>query len=169
MPKNKVQSDQLYNWSDIHGTKDNKSSPAKTKSTPSQAASFADRSARFTHRAIQALWQARMQMCGGARPRSQVLPIHQSPWKKTRDGLRACRIPWEGEGLFGELSQGQRNPRRTLLHQPRAIAPKGTFLEGFYANLRSQHECVVFNQCGGDSPYLRQHVGTSDAIRCSFI
>lgn len=169
MPKNRILSDQLYNWSDIHGKKDKKSAPAKTKNTPSQAPAFADHSARIADRAIQALWQARMQMCGGTRSWSQVLPVHQSPWEEARDGLCPCRIPGKGASLFGELPQGQRNPRRTLRHQPRAFAPKGASLEGFYANLRSQYERVVFYQCGGDSPYLRQHVGTSDSIRCSFI
>jgi len=169
MPKNRVQSDQLYNWSDIHGTKDNKSSPAKTESTPSQAPPFAGHSARLADRAVQALWQARMQMCGRARPWSQVLPVHQPDWEKTRDGLYPCRIPGKGESLFGELPQGKRDPGTTLCHQPRAFAPTGTFLKGFYAHLRSPHERVVFYQCRGDSPYLCQHVGTSDAIQCSFI
>ena len=169
MPKNRVQSDQLYNWSDFYGTRHNESSPAKTKNTPSQASSFAGHSARFADRAIQALWQGRMQMCGGAWPWPQVLPVHQSPGEEARDGLHPCRIPGKGKNLFGELPQGKRDSRRTLLHQPRAFAPAGTFLKGFYANLRNQHERVVFYQCRGDSPYLCQHVGTSDAIRCSFI
>ena len=82
MPKNRVQSDQLYNWSDFYGTRHNESSPAKTKNTPSQASSFAGHSARFADRAIQALWQARMQMCGGTRPWPQVLPVHQSPGRR---------------------------------------------------------------------------------------
>jgi hypothetical protein len=165
MPKNRVQSDQLYNWSDIYGTEDNKSSPAKTKKTPSQAPSFAGHSARLTDRAIQALWQARMQMCGRARPWPQVLPVHQPVREEARNGLYSRRIPRKGKSVFGELSQGKRNLRRTLLYLPRAFAPKGTFLDGFYANLRSQHERVGFHQCWGDRPYLRQHVGTSDAIR----
>ena len=169
MPKNRVKSDQLYNWSDFYGTQDKKSSPAKARNTPSQAPSPAGHSARFADRAIQALWQARMQMCGGARPRPQVLPVHQSDREKARDGLRSRRIPGKGESLFGELPQGKRNSRRTLCHQPRAFAPAGTFLKGFYANLRNQHERVVFYQCRGDRPYLCQHVGASDAIRCSFI
>ena len=169
MPKNRVQSDQLYNWSDIHGTRHNESSPAKTKNTPSQASSFADHSARFADRAIQALWQARMQMCGGARPWPQVLSVHQPAREEARDGLHPCGIPGKGENLFGELPQGERDSRRTLLHQPRAFAPQVTFLGGPYGNLRSQRERVVFYQCRGDSPYLCQHVGTRDTIRCSFI
>jgi hypothetical protein len=169
MSKNMVKSDQFYNWSDTHGTKHNESSPAKAKNTPPQVSSFAGHSARFTDRAIQALWQARMQMCGGTRPWPQVLPVHQLPQEEARDGLHPCRIPGKGENLFGELPQGKRNSRRTLLHQPRAFAAQGTFLGGPYGNLRRQYERVAFYQRRGDSPYLCQHVGTSDAIRCYFI
>lgn len=165
MSKNRVQSDQLYNWSD-NERKGSESSPAKTKNTLAQAPSFTGHSSWFADRAIQALWQARMQMCGGARPWPQVLPVHQSAREEARDGLHPRSIPGKGENLFGELPQGKRDPRRTLRHQPRAFTPKGTFLGGPDANLRSQHERVVFHPCRGDSPYLRQHVETSDAIRC---
>lgn len=165
MFKNSVQSDQLYKWSDINGRKVSKIAPAETKSTPARTASLAGHIAWIAYRAIQALRQAWMQMCGRTWSWSQVLPVHQPRREKTGDGLHPRRPPGKGGRIFGKLPQGKRDLQRTLCHQPRAFTPQGAFLGGPHATFRSQCKLTVSHQCWGDSNYLCQHAGTRDAIR----
>lgn len=169
MSKNKVQSDQLYDWSDNHATNNHQNSPPKTKNTPSQASPFAGHAAWLTDRTVQALRQARMQMRERTRSWPQVLPIHQPVREEARNGLRPRGVPRTGKNLFAELSPRQRNPGRTLLHLPRAFAPQGTFLDGCFTNRRNRHEYFDSPPCRGNCSGLRQHVGTGDAIGSWFM
>lgn len=164
MFKNSVQSDQLNKWSDINEREVNKIAPAETKSTPARTVPLAGHIAWIAYRAIQALRQAWMQMCGRTWPWSQVLPVHKPTREEAGDGLYSRGTPEKGGRIFGKLPQGKRDSQRTLRHQPRAFTPQGAFLGGLHATFRSQCKLIVSHQCGGDSNHLCQHAGTRDAI-----
>ena len=96
--------------------------------------------ARLANRALQALWQAGVQMCRRSRSWPKVLPVGKLSWRATADGLRAT-------GKFGghprarrQLPRGTHDARRGLRDQPRAVtAPRGAVRIGGERNVAAAH------------------------------
>ncbi len=87
------QADQLYTWSDnyaphIAQTDFVRLAKAKAAAVTPVAATRSS-AARFTHRALQAVWQAGMQMRPRSRSWPQVLPLRELYRPKAANGLRA--------------------------------------------------------------------------------
>ena len=133
-------SDHVYNWS------------AKLLKkillcvTPAPAGAAAKTStigcgtARLADRALQALWQVRMQMCGGPRPRPEVLPVGEFSRRAAADGLRAAERPGDDPYARGQLSRGTRGARGDLRDQPRTVtAPRGALRAGGERSVAAAH------------------------------
>src|SRR6478609_9087428 len=128
-----IQSDQLYTWSDENPepahcriAKTPQRSSAPTASAPVDPP-------RFSHRALQTMRQAGMQMRRRSRPWTQVLFVGQLPRFAAANGLCAagvlrpnCRVP-------GQLPSSPRDPRGDLRDQPRTAAPPRAALKTCYA------------------------------------
>ena len=122
-----IQSDQFYTWSDAN----TQTALCRIAETPQ--CSFAATPAppsdppRFSHRALQAMWQAGMQMRRRPGAWPEVLSLGQLPRLAATDGLRAagllhpnCRVP-------RQLPSSPRDSRVDLRDQPRTAAPtRGT-------------------------------------------
>ena len=117
--------DHLYTWSDNHTH-----SPAPTvfccfaptsPAAPAPAAAARSSVARFPHRALQTLRQAGMQMRPRPRSRPQVLPLAQSLWSATANGLRPPGLLSPGFPISGSLPSAPSDRGRDLRHQSRAV------------------------------------------------
>src|SRR5437016_13636650 len=121
-----VESDQLYTWSDrneekracCHLETTSSGSPAPTASTQGDPARLADR-------ALQTLWQARMQVRRWSRSWTQVLPFGKLPGIAAADGLCAAGVARPNFGVRRQLPPGPRDLRGDLRDQPRTAAPPG--------------------------------------------
>lgn len=118
-----VESDQLSTWSDdtsesIHCrfAEAPQCSLAPVSFAPSDPP-------RFSHRALQALRQARMQMRRRPRPWPQVLSVGQLPGFAAANGLRTSGVLRSNGRASGQLSPITRDPRVDLRDQPRTAAP----------------------------------------------
>src|SRR6266849_10554888 len=88
-----VESDQLYTWSDGNEKEPACCHPEKTPSSPRAPVAPAQGDpARLADRALQTLWQARVQMRRRSRPWPQVLSVSELPGLASANGLCAARI-----------------------------------------------------------------------------
>jgi hypothetical protein len=118
-----LESVQLYTWSDEH-TKGIRCRTAKTSQCScAPTASAQIDSAGIHHRAIQALWQAGMQMRRRARSWSQVLSVSELSRPASTDGLCAAGGLRRDGGIDRQLSPNARNSGDNLRDQPRIVAP----------------------------------------------
>jgi hypothetical protein len=127
MNRPRLSSDQLFTWSD---TNDKKAHVRLAKAPPGPSAQTplsGSHPPRLAHRTLQALWQARLQMCQGSRSRPQVLPLRKlSPFAPT-NGLCAAGVPRPDQEVSRQLSARSRNLRGDLRDQSRTAAPpRGT-------------------------------------------
>jgi hypothetical protein len=117
-----ILSDQFYTWSDeySHGTR------CCTSQTPqcpcTSVAPTPIHPAWFPDRAIQAMRQARMQMCRWSRAWTQILSVGELSGPAAADGLRAPGDLWAGVGVSRQLSTDPRDSGRDLRDQPRVAA-----------------------------------------------
>jgi hypothetical protein len=96
--------------------------------------------ARLADRALQALRQARMQMCRRSRSWSEVLPVGELSGRATADGLRAAGKSGGHPRARCQLPRGTRGARRGLRDQPRVItAPRGALRIGGERNVAAAH------------------------------
>jgi len=117
-----VQSDQLYTWSDICA-RENLFRLAKTPPISSAATAPTHRDPPWlAHRALQTVWQARLQVCRRSGARSQVLPVSKLSGLSTSHGLCAARVLRSGHRIPRQLSTNPRDFRGNLRDQPRTIA-----------------------------------------------
>src|SRR5262245_3485413 len=128
-----VESDQLYTWSDenpgpthCHIAETPECSPAPIASAPCDPP-------RFSHRALQTLRQARMQMRGRSGPWPQVLFVGQLSRFTAANGLRAAGILRSSGRVPGELPSSPRDPGGDLRDQPRTAAPPRGALKACHA------------------------------------
>ena len=125
----KVESGQLYTWSDGH-TKGTFCRAAKTsQSSCAPTASAQIDSAGIYHRAIQALWQAGMQMRRRPRAWPQVLSVDKLSGTAAANGLHTAGGLWANGGVDRQLSPGPRDSGDNLRDQPRITAPSRGALE----------------------------------------
>ena len=131
-----LQSDQLYTWSDEYA----KRARCRTAKTPQRSgASTAPAQidpARLPHRALQAMWQAGLQMRRRAGTWSQVLSFGELSWPATTNGLRATGCLWANSGVSRQLSPKSRDPGDDLRDQPRTAAPSRGALERCHERVR---------------------------------
>jgi hypothetical protein len=116
-------SDQLLAWSDENIETDHSRLAKAPPSAPAPITPAQSCPPWFPHRALQALWQARMQM--RRRPRSwpQVLPVGELSRPAPTNGLRPARVLRAGERVSGQLPPRPPDLRGDLRDQPRAPTP----------------------------------------------
>lgn len=112
-------SDQLYNWSDKYEEND---CPVAIEAHHASKTAFrveVSLTSRLSHRTLQALREAGLQMCGGQGPRAEVLRFCEQAGKPPRDGLRFPGTRTKSPSLSRKLSTTQRCARRDLGYQSR--------------------------------------------------
>src|SRR5262245_62510279 len=108
----RLQSDQLYTWSDIDGkqihcriAKAPQRSPAPTPAAESDPPWLPDR-------ALQTMWQARVQMRRRSRSWPQILSFGELPGLAATNGLRAARVLRPDGRVPRQLPPGDRKSTR---------------------------------------------------------
>src|SRR5579864_319740 len=146
MSFSRVKSDQLYTWSDRN---EETRACCHLEKTPSSASAPATPAqvdpARLADRALQTLWQARMQVCRRSRSWPQVLPLGEPSGLAAANGLCAAGVSPPDCRVHRQLSPSPRNLRSDLRDQPRTVAPPGGALKGRYARSALRPPCI--NRC----------------------
>src|SRR6266852_2402179 len=128
----RVESDQLYTWSEKNG----KPACCRLEKTPSSpptpTATAQGDPAWLADRALQALWQAGVQMRRRPRPWPQILPFGEPPGLAATNGLCAARVSRSDYRVHCQLPPGARDLRSDLRDQPRTAAPPGGALNGHH-------------------------------------
>jgi hypothetical protein len=121
-----ILSDHFFTWSDIYA-KEILRRLAKTPSgSAGQAAAPRWHPSRFSHRTLQALWQAGLQMRQGSRPWPQILLVRELSECAPASGLCSAEPSCGDQEIPRPLSTRSRNLRADLRDQPRAAAsPRG--------------------------------------------
>src|SRR5713101_8354517 len=128
-----VESDQLYTWSDINEEKRACYRLEKTPSSPrAPTAPTQGDLTRLADRALQTLWQARVQMRRRPRPWPQVLSVGELPGLASANGLCTAGISRSDCRVRRQLSPSPRDLRGDLRDQPRTAAPPGGALNRRY-------------------------------------
>lgn len=127
--RNDLISDHYGDWSATFAGTIAPVSPEPAKTPPAPSAALVCASPRIAHRALQTLRQTRMQMCSGAGPRAQVLPLHQSAGRNARYGLCPTGCSRYGRSIPGELSFRARDSRPDMQHQSRTSPSQGTSID----------------------------------------
>ena len=123
MNQSRISSDQLFTWS---ATNENKVHVRleEAPSDPAAQASFpSSYPPRLSHRTLQALWQARLQMRKGSWSRPQVLPVCKLSPYAPANGLRTAGVSPPDQEVSYELSSRSRDLRGNLRNQSRTTAP----------------------------------------------
>lgn len=128
--------------------------PAPTPADPA-AATARSSTPWFSHRALQTLWQARLQM--RSRPRSwpKILSLGQSLRATTANGLHSPGFLSPDHRISGQLSSASSDFGRDLRHQSRVAIPARCIL-------RNRHESCLSRdlgslRCRTRQPAPRQH------------
>src|SRR6516164_5508762 len=121
-----ILSDQLYTWSDENTEPDYRRLAETPRYPPAPAAPAPSDPARFSHRALQTLRQAGMQVRRRSRSWPQVLFVGQLSRRAAANGLCAAAVLRSDGRVPGQLPSSPRDPRSDLRDQPRtAAAPRG--------------------------------------------
>jgi hypothetical protein len=116
-------SDQFLTWSDENTETDHRRLAKAPPSAPAPIAPAQSCPPWFSHRALQTLWQARLQMRPRPRSWSQVLSFGELPRPAFANGLRPARVVRAGERVPGQLSPRSPDLGGDLRDQSRAPAP----------------------------------------------
>src|SRR5882724_2283563 len=124
-------SDHVYDWSERSIKQDIVGIAQAPTELAARAAAVGRDLARLADRAVQALRQARLQMCRRPRSRPEVLLVSEFSRRAAADGLRSagryCRHPRAGR----QLPSGALGAGGGLRDQPRVItAPRGAVRAG---------------------------------------
>lgn len=121
-----IESDQLYDWSvELEGDVSDCVATQKDGASPPNASARCC-SARLSDRALQAVRQARVQVCSGTRARPEVLPVRQPAQDATADAVRTEGEPRRSGRALGQPPASAADHRRDLRDQLRVAAPQGT-------------------------------------------
>src|SRR6266403_926951 len=118
-----ILSDHSFTWSAIYEKKILPRSTKASSDSSRQAASPRWHPSRFSHRTLQALWQARMQMRQGPRSWSEILLVRELSECATASGLCSTELSCRDQEIPRPVSTRSRNLRTDLRDQPRAAAP----------------------------------------------
>src|SRR5215831_19889730 len=145
-------SDQLLTWSDEYIETDHRRLAKAPPSAPAPIASTQGCPPGFPHRALQTLWQARMQM--RRRPRSwpQVLPVGKLSRPAPANGLRPARVLRAGERVPGQLPPRPPDPGGDLRDQPRAPTPSREALKNRHERSTVSSPCTDRSGSGRRAP-----------------
>ena len=146
MNSSRIQSDQLNTWSDRNAQGIRRHIAKTPQSTSAPTATAPGGPSRFSHRALQTMWQTRMQV--RRRPRSwpQVLSFGELPGLAAANGLRTAGVSRSDCGVPCQLPASPRDLGGGLRDQPRTVAPaRGA--------LKSRHDRSTFrppcdDRCG---------------------
>lgn len=151
-------SDQLLAWSDENIEADHRRLAKAPPSAPAPIAPAQSGPPGFPHRALQTLWQARMQM--RPRPRSwpQVLSVGQLSRPAPANGLRPARVLRAGERVSSQLSPRPPDLGGDLRDQPRAPTPSREALKDRHERSAVSPPCTDRSGSGRRAPrqYARQ-------------
>ena len=115
-------SDQLLAWSDENIETDHRRLAKAPPNAPAPIAPAQSYPPWFSHRALQALRQARMQVCPGPWSWPQVLPVGELPRPASANGLRPARVLRASERVPGQLPPRPPDLGGDLRDQPPAPA-----------------------------------------------
>src|SRR4029453_10302543 len=104
-----LESDQLYTWSDEDSEPVHCRIAETPQHSPAPTAPASSDPPRFSHRTLQTMRQAGMQMRRRSRPWPQVLPIGQLPGLAAANGLRAAGALRANGGVPGQLPPSPRD------------------------------------------------------------
>jgi hypothetical protein len=153
-----ISSDHVYDWSDRSIRKTLVCVAQAPAGIAAQTATLGCSVARLVDRALQALWQAGLQMCRGSWSRPEVLPVGELSRRAAADGLRATGKSGSHSRARRQLPRGTHDARRGLRDQPRAAAaPRGALRLGGERNVATAHptdrrfrRCAAPRQHGRD-------------------
>src|ERR1700691_1041724 len=140
-----LQSDQLYTWSDKNENRTRCHLEKTPSSSPAPTAPAQGDPARLLDRALQTLWQARMQVRRRSRSWTQVLPFGELSRLAAADGLCAAGVACSDCGVCRQLPPAPRDLRGDLEDHPRTAAPPGGALNGRYERSAVRPPCA--NRC----------------------
>src|ERR671919_140666 len=127
----RLQSDQLYTWSDDYSRPTHRCTAEASQRSLAPTAPAESDPPRLPDRALQTMWQAGMQMRRRSRPWPQVLSFDQLPGLAAANGLRAAGVIRAHGGVPGQLPPNPRDPGGDLRDQPRIAAPpRGALRDG---------------------------------------
>jgi hypothetical protein len=133
-------SDHVYDWSARSLEQDTVGVAQAPASIAAEASAVGCGAARLADRTLQALREARLQVRGGPRPRTKVLPLRELSGRAAADGLRATGESGSHSRTCCQLPRGAHDARRGLRDQPRAVtAPRGAVRAGGEPNLAAAH------------------------------
>ncbi len=138
----RVESDQLYTWSDKNGQPTCRHLEKTPSSPPTPTATAQADPAWLADRALQALWQAGVQMRRWPRPWPQILPFGEPPGLAATNGLCAAGVSRSDYRVHCQLPPGARDLRSDLRDQPRTAAPPGGALNGHHERSSVRPPCV---------------------------
>jgi hypothetical protein len=140
MKQQVISSDHVYDWSDSSIREILLCVAQAPAGVAAQIAALGCSAARLTHRALQALWQAGLQMCRGSGPWPEVLPVGELSRRAAANGLRATGKSGSHSRARRQLPRGAYDTRRGLCDQPRtASAPRGALRGGGERNVATAH------------------------------
>ena len=115
-------SDQFLTWSDENRKTDHRRLAKAPPSAPAPIAPTQSCPPWFPHRALQTLWQARLQMRPRSRSWPQILSVGKLSRPTPANGLCPARVLRAGERVAGQLPPRSPDPGGDLRDQPRAPA-----------------------------------------------
>src|SRR6266481_4366091 len=118
-----ILSDHSFTWSAIYEKQILPHSTKASSDSSRQAASPRWHPSRFSHRTLQALWQARLQMRQGSRSWPQILLVRELPECAAANGLCSAGPSCRDQEISRPLLTRSRNLRADLRDQPRVAAP----------------------------------------------
>jgi hypothetical protein len=127
----RIGSDQFYNWSEKRKHEETLCLhlAATSQGAPAADAPLSRHPPGLSHRTVQTVRQARMQVRRSSRPRAQVLPLRHAARRQAGDGLRALGLSRPGGPVPRELPFPAETSRADLRNQPRVAAPKRGTIE----------------------------------------
>src|SRR5579864_21298 len=152
-----VESDQLYTWSDENPEPTHGRIAETPQCAPAPIASAPSDPPGFSHRALQTMRQARMQMRRRPGPWPQVLFVGQLLRLAAANGLCAAGGLRSDGRVPGQLPSSARDPRGDLRDQPRTAAPPRGALKARHAPSGFYHPA---DRCGIGRHTPRQYVGS---------
>src|SRR5215472_11082137 len=145
-------SDQLLTWSDEDVEADHRRLAKAPPSAPAPTAPTQSCPSGFSHRALQTLWQARMQMCRRSRSWSQVLSLGELSRPAPTNGLRPARVLRAGERVPDQLPSRPPDLRGDVRDQPRALTPSREALKDRHERSAVSPPCTDRSGTGWRAP-----------------
>jgi hypothetical protein len=150
-----LSSDQLYMWSDGYSERTRSHTTKTPQRSCAPAAATEIDPAGLPHRAIQALWQAGMQVRRRTWTWSQVLSVGKLSWPAAANGLRAAGCLRTDCRVSCQLSPQPRDSGNDLRDQPRTSAPSRSALERHSERVSRRRPRP--DRCGVRRRVSRQH------------